>query len=106
MWRSITDFFTSTVHIIPHPHYNRNIILYFRVLLENSSADSDTKKVVVVSISPQSLASLAAKFSLTMETCLAKLTTFLKDIGCDNVYNTNIARNFCLLEMVDEFIDR
>ena len=77
-----------------------------RVLLDNESAEDGDKKVVVISISPQSLSSIAARFSLSMDECLKKLTRFFKDIGCNYVFDTNMARNFSLMETQKEFIER
>jgi len=39
------------------------------------------RKLVVVSVSPQARASLAAKYSLTMQEASSKLTAFLQNIG-------------------------
>jgi len=39
------------------------------------------RKLVVVSVSPQARASLAAKYNLTMQEAASKLTAFLHNIG-------------------------
>lgn len=75
-------------------------------VLQDNSVENAEPKVVVVSISPQSIASLAAKFSLQMTECFMKLNTFFKQLGCHYVFDTNLARNFSLLEMQKEFQER
>jgi len=61
---------------------------------------------MIASISPQSLASIAAKLMLRMDDCMSKLVTFFKDLGFDFVFDTNLARNISLLEMQEEFVKR
>ena len=80
----------------------------YKVLAENSeiSSGGGEGKVIVVSVSPQSVASLAAKNSLEMTQCLRKLTAFFKQLGCHRVFDTNVARNFSLAEMGKEFVER
>ncbi|XP_033100536.1 cytosolic Fe-S cluster assembly factor narfl-like [Anneissia japonica] len=81
----------------------------YRILGENNSLAADGKskrKLVVVSISPQSRASLAAKYKITSEEAACKLTGFLKKLGVDYVFDTTFARNLSLLESQYEFIRR
>jgi iron only hydrogenase large subunit-like protein len=67
----------------------------------------DKNKIVVVSISPQSRASLAAYFNLSPLQTLKKLTTFFKKIlNCNFVLDTSFSREFSLLESCYEFIAR
>lgn len=61
---------------------------------------------MVASFSQQPLASLAAKYHLSMDQCAGKLVTFLKDIGFDYVFDSNIAQGLSLLEMQNEFLKR
>ncbi|XP_065656211.1 cytosolic Fe-S cluster assembly factor narfl-like [Hydra vulgaris] len=75
-----------------------------KVLEDNLSLAN--KKIVVISMSPQSLVSIAVKFHVTVSDAYSKLTTFFKDIGCDYVYDTNLARSISLLEMQKEFVER
>ena len=74
--------------------------------MQNAELNDNDKMVVVVSISPQSLASIATRFSLNMNEGLLKITTFFKELGCSYVFNTTLARNFSLMEMQNEFIER
>ncbi|KAJ1096091.1 hypothetical protein NDU88_001237 [Pleurodeles waltl] len=78
----------------------------FKVLKSNKNADPSQQKLVVVSVSPQSLASLAARYDLTMEETAKKLTGFLKNIGVHYVFDTAFSRNFSLLESQREFLQR
>ncbi|XP_052761261.1 cytosolic Fe-S cluster assembly factor narfl-like [Mya arenaria] len=79
----------------------------FRVLQENREVEDDThRKVVVVSISPQARASLAAKYGLSMEEAAYKLTAFFKNLGVDYVFDTTFSRSFSLIESCREFVRR
>ena len=82
------------------------LLYYFRVITANSAKSLSDRSLMVASFSQQSLASLAAKFHLSMDQCAGKLVTFLKDIGFDYVFDSNIAHGLSLLEMQDEFITR
>lgn len=78
----------------------------YKILAENELCNEDTKKLLVASISPQSLASIAAKFGMNMEDCASRLVTFFKGIGIHYVFDTNLARNIALIEMEEEFVNR
>ena len=82
------------------------LLYYFRVITANSAKSLSDRSLMVASFSQQSLASLAAKFHLSMDQCAGKLVTFLKDIGFDYVFDSNIAHGLSLLEMQNEFITR
>ncbi|CAL1541927.1 unnamed protein product [Lymnaea stagnalis] len=82
----------------------------YRVLGENSTYrevdEKDKEKLVVVSISPQAQASLAAKYKLSADAAAKKLTSFFKRLGVHHVFDTSFARNFSLIESCHEFIRR
>ncbi|XP_031562291.1 probable cytosolic Fe-S cluster assembly factor v1g210509 [Actinia tenebrosa] len=63
-------------------------------------------KTIVVSISPQSRASIAAKFDLTIDQTAKKLTRFFKQLGVHYVFDTTFSRDFSLIESQKEFIRR
>lgn len=63
-------------------------------------------RCLVVSISPQSRASLATKFGISMASCQKRLTTFFKSIGASAVLDTAWSRDICLLELRSEFCQR
>lgn len=64
-------------------------------------------KVVVFSISPQTLASLGAQYQLTMPQCYRKLATFLtQSLKVDYVFDTSFSRDLALLEQAAEFVAR
>ncbi|KAL1283426.1 Cytosolic Fe-S cluster assembly factor NARFL [Trichinella pseudospiralis] len=65
----------------------------------------ETKSLFVVSISPQSRASLAASYNLTVEVTQRKLCTFLRSLGVNVCLDTTFARNFSLLATAEEFVD-
>ena len=82
------------------------------VLLEHQSAAEFLSKLadpgitVVVSISPQSRAALAAFHGLSPAEALQKLTGFFKGQGVKAVLDTSIGRDFSLLEAAAEFVQR
>ncbi|KAF6018101.1 NARFL [Bugula neritina] len=77
-----------------------------RALSENKTCDIENRKFMVISISPQSRASLAAKYSLSIEEAAGRFTTYLHSIGFDLVLDTTVSRELSLLETCKEFITR
>ncbi|XP_074512892.1 cytosolic Fe-S cluster assembly factor narfl isoform X1 [Sebastes fasciatus] len=76
-----------------------------KVLL-NNKANADEHKVVVVSVSPQSRASLAARYDLSSSEAGRRLTSFFKGLGVHHVFETTYSRTFSLLESQREFVER
>lgn len=62
--------------------------------------------LVIVSVSPQTRASLAVHFGLTAAQTLRRLITFFKTQGVDHVFDTSFSREFSLLESMGEFVAR
>ncbi|XP_036594058.1 cytosolic iron-sulfur assembly component 3 isoform X1 [Trichosurus vulpecula] len=78
----------------------------YKVLNFNKTAEPSHQKLVVISVSPQSRASLAARFQLTPLDTAKKLTAFFKNRGVHYVFDTTFSRNFSLLESQREFVQR
>ncbi|KAL9237899.1 hypothetical protein vseg_012394 [Gypsophila vaccaria] len=81
------------------------------VMLEKQSIDEflssiNQGKAVIVSISPQSRASLAVHFGLSPVQVFKKLTTFFKSLGVKAVFDTSCSRDLALIEACNEFISR
>ncbi|KMT15245.1 hypothetical protein BVRB_3g063540 [Beta vulgaris subsp. vulgaris] len=81
------------------------------VMLEKQSLDEflsaiNKGKTVIVSISPQSRASLAAQYDLSPLEAFKKLTTFFKSLGVKAVFDTSCSRDLALMEACNEFIVR
>ncbi|GFZ03271.1 ferredoxin hydrogenase [Actinidia rufa] len=81
------------------------------VMLEKQSLDEllssiEKGKTVIVSLSPQSRASLAVHFGLSSLQVFKKLTTFLKSLGVKAVFDTSCSRDLALIESCNEFISR
>ncbi|XP_028339828.1 cytosolic iron-sulfur assembly component 3 isoform X2 [Physeter macrocephalus] len=77
-----------------------------KVLGANKMAAPDQQRLVVISVSPQSRASLAVRFQLNPTDTARKLTAFFKKIGAHYVFDTTFSRNFSLLESQREFVRR
>ncbi|XP_062954938.1 cytosolic iron-sulfur assembly component 3 [Cynocephalus volans] len=78
----------------------------WKVLEANKMAAPGQQRLVVISVSPQSRASLAARFQLSPTDTARKLTSFFKKIGAHFVFDTTFSRNFSLLESQREFVRR
>ncbi|KAG1358709.1 protein NAR1 [Cocos nucifera] len=81
------------------------------IMLEKQSLDEflsqvNSEKAVIVSVSPQSRASLAAYFGLSPTQVLRKLTTLFKSLGVKAVFDTSCSRDLSLMESCNEFISR
>ncbi|KYR00286.1 nuclear prelamin A recognition factor-like protein [Tieghemostelium lacteum] len=67
---------------------------------------SSRGKTIVISLSPQSRASLASHFKISSLSLVKKLQTFFKNMGIDYLFDTNFSRDFSLLESANEFVER
>lgn len=82
------------------------------VLAANPPAPSPHHRAAVLSIAPQSLASLAASVSSSSSTpvtpreILHRVQAFARELGFDRVYDTTFARHVALLEHAREFRER
>ncbi|KAM1797234.1 hypothetical protein ACFX11_037375 [Malus domestica] len=81
------------------------------VMLEKQSLDEfllniDKGKAVIVSLSPQSRASLAVYFGISPLQVFRKLTTFFKSLGVKAIFDTSTSRDLTLVESCNEFISR
>ncbi|KAJ8246055.1 hypothetical protein GJAV_G00263150 [Gymnothorax javanicus] len=77
----------------------------YKVLQRNKESSAE-QTVVVVSVSPQSRASLAARFGLSSSDAARRLTAFFKNLGVHHVFDTGFSRTFSLLESQREFVER
>ncbi|XP_045426298.1 cytosolic iron-sulfur assembly component 3 isoform X3 [Pipistrellus kuhlii] len=77
-----------------------------KILDANKTVAPGQQKLVVISVSPQSSASLAARFQLNPTDTAKKLTAFFKKLGAHYVFDTAFSRNFSLLESQREFVKR
>ncbi|KAF9195107.1 hypothetical protein BGZ50_005172 [Haplosporangium sp. Z 11] len=82
----------------------------YSILKQNKIAietnDPSTHRTVVVSISPQTRASFAAKYNQTPLQVARKLTWFFKNLGVHSVFDTSFSRDLALLETGREFVAR
>ncbi|KAI4296027.1 hypothetical protein L6164_036017 [Bauhinia variegata] len=81
------------------------------VMLEKQSLDEflsniNKRKAVIVSLSPQSRASLSVHFGISPLQVFKKLTGFFKSLGVKAVFDTSCSRDLTLVESCNEFIRR
>uniref|UniRef100_A0A3P9AMR5 Nuclear prelamin A recognition factor n=1 Tax=Esox lucius TaxID=8010 RepID=A0A3P9AMR5_ESOLU len=84
----------------------QNLEEVVRVLGLNKKCDVSKHKVVVVSVSPQSLPFFAVKFGLDIPEATRKLCGFLKSLGVQYVFDTTLAAGFSILESQREFVQK
>lgn len=63
------------------------------------------KKIIVGSICPQSIASIATSYGIAIDSAFRKLRTLLKSLGFTHVLTTNVGRDVSLFESSNEFMD-
>lgn len=68
--------------------------------------EKDKIKTIVLTVSQQSLLSLAKRYELSPEEALQHVAGYFKSLGVDLVLDTKIADDIALLESRDEFIRR
>ncbi|KAG0716324.1 Cytosolic Fe-S cluster assembly factor NARFL [Chionoecetes opilio] len=78
----------------------------YRILSENNSGETSEKLTIIVSLSPQAVLSIAAKYSLGTDECAQKLASYFKKLGVHYICDTNFARSLSLLEAEREFLKR
>ncbi|KAI9352785.1 iron hydrogenase [Obelidium mucronatum] len=78
----------------------------YAVLASNISGSPEERKTIVITLSPQSRASFAAKYNLSPLSVHRKLYGFFKTLGCDHVVDASFARDFALIESAREFVHR
>ncbi|KAJ0808746.1 putative Iron hydrogenase, small subunit, Iron hydrogenase, large subunit [Helianthus annuus] len=81
------------------------------VMLEKQSLDEflsniNNGKTVIVSLSPQSRASIAVHYGLSPVQVFRKLTTLFKSLGVNAIYDTSCSKDLSLIESCNEFISR
>ncbi|CAL5205649.1 unnamed protein product [Lathyrus oleraceus] len=81
------------------------------VMLEKQGLDEflsniNQGKAVIVSLSPQSRASIAAHFGISPVQAFKKLTRFFKSLGVRAIFDTSCSRDLTLVESCVEFITR
>jgi iron only hydrogenase large subunit-like protein len=76
----------------------------FAKSLERVKSEPNTR--IVVSLSPQSVASFAVRYNLTTKLAHQVLSTYFKSIGVSSVYSTQGGNDVALLETAAEFVAR
>ncbi|ORY48185.1 iron hydrogenase, partial [Rhizoclosmatium globosum] len=78
----------------------------YAALASNASSPPDQRKTIVITLSPQSRASFAAKYNLSPLSVHQRLYGFFTKLGCDHVVDASFARDFSLIESAREFVRR
>uniref|UniRef100_A0A131YWX5 Nuclear architecture related protein n=1 Tax=Rhipicephalus appendiculatus TaxID=34631 RepID=A0A131YWX5_RHIAP len=78
----------------------------YTVLKENAELPEEKRKLIVVTIAPQVAASFAGKYGVGYESASAKLTGFFKTLGAHYVLDSTFGREFALIEVLQDFIER
>lgn len=73
---------------------------------EFSKQLNDKSKTVVISVSQQSISSLATFYKLTPDQSFAKLRTFFMKIGINYVFSLSTMSDLSLIEVAKEFVER
>lgn len=76
---------------------------YIKLLNQLNSSD---KRIIVVSISPQSLASISSHTNFTPMDSFLKISTFLKKLGVNYVVDMSSVGDIALMESREEFVKR
>lgn len=63
-------------------------------------------RLIVVTLSLQSIASFGAKFDLKFNDAAEKLANFFNELGVDYVFDVSLARHICLIESQKEFASK
>lgn len=82
----------------------QSLNFFYDFLSENKMLEKDKRKLIAISISPQTKASIAVKNNLSYEETSKKLNIFLKRMGADIVLDTTVGRELSLLESGKEFV--
>lgn len=69
----------------------------------NDNKTSKSSKDIVVSLSLQSISSLAHKYSMQAQEAAERIASFFVSMGCHKVYDINLARHLALVESYREF---
>ncbi|KAJ3048070.1 hypothetical protein HK097_010911 [Rhizophlyctis rosea] len=82
----------------------------YKVLEANGMAQAENRpqdhRTIIISISPQSRASIASKYHLTPLQTHKRLLHFFTKLGCHHTFDTSFSRDFSLLESAKEFVRR
>lgn len=72
----------------------------------NAAKVSNPKKLIAVSLSLQSVSSLAYRYRVGAQEAAERLASFFVSIGCDKIYDINLARHLALVESFREYLER
>lgn len=94
---------TSAETVLIEQHSERHLAA---ALSENRLLGPERARVVVASVAPQTVASLAVGSGLAVEEAAARLSGLLRRLGVDFVFDVSVAREVALRRVADEFCRR
>lgn len=69
------------------------------------AAGKASPQTIILSVSPQTVAAIGARYSLSQSESMMAISRFLKRLGVDYVFDTVLARDISLYECGREFLD-
>jgi iron only hydrogenase large subunit-like protein len=78
----------------------------YEKLVVQLSVPVDQRPTIVVALSPNSLASIAAFLNMSAAECFLRIATALKQLGVTYVFDTSSAGDIALIEAREEFLLR
>ncbi|XP_065303500.1 cytosolic Fe-S cluster assembly factor narfl [Dermacentor albipictus] len=78
----------------------------YGVLKENAELPEEKRKLIVITVAPQVAASFAGKYGVGYEHASARLTGFFKTLGAHYVLDSTFGREFALIEVLRDFLER
>lgn len=80
---------------------------FLKCLQVNKTLDNvKDQKLFILTISPQSVTSIAVAYNLSVEIAALKLSTLFRQLGVAYVFDSSFARSFSLIETAKEFVQR
>lgn len=88
---------------------NQQTFLQLKQVLQTKqealSAGKLAPQLIVVSVSPQTVAAVGSRYGLTFQGAFLGINAYLKSLGVDFVFDTVLARDISLYECGREFVD-
>jgi len=94
---------TSAESILIEQQSNAQLYKIFR---ERDEQPEESRPFIVFSLAIQPILSLSAEYELSPDILVKKLTSFLKGLGADLVFDMKVAEDISIIEQQNEFINK